>query len=73
VHAAPDTLRRGPPPHSGALLADAKEDELHLALSSHCDECGGQLLRVRRIVERACRNDGRKTGEADQRPGVYWV
>jgi len=76
MHAAPDTLRRGPPHHSVALLAGAKEDELRLAPSSHCDECGGQLLGVRMIVERAYRDDGRETGEtgeADQRPGGRWV
>jgi hypothetical protein len=48
------------------VLAGTKEDELHLAVSSHCDECGGQLFGVRMIVERSYRNDGRETAEADQ-------
>jgi hypothetical protein len=76
MHAAPDTVRRRSPQHSFALLAGAKEDELRLALSSHRDECGGQLLGVRMIVERAYRDDGRETGEpgeATQRPGGRWV
>jgi hypothetical protein len=76
MHAAPDTVRRRSPQHSFALLAGAKEDELRLAPSSHCDERGGQLLGVRMIVERAYRDDGRETGEtgeADQRPGGRWV
>jgi hypothetical protein len=76
MHAASDTVRRRSPQYSFALLAGAKEDEPRLALSSHCDECGGQLLGVRMIIERAYRDDGRETGEpgeADQRPGGRWV